>query len=54
VVLRVGLLQGINLGFAVKTRGIETGTRNKTNPTELVSVVIGLLHYLLSEEKMSV
>jgi hypothetical protein len=42
-----------NFKLAAKTLEIRTEARKKTNPTELASVVKGLLHYMLAKWKPS-
>jgi hypothetical protein len=44
-------LQRFNFDLAAKRLGVRTHTRKETNPTELVSVVIGLLHYMLAKRR---
>jgi hypothetical protein len=46
-------VQIFNFELAAKTLEIRTEARKKTSPTELVSVVIGLLHYMLTKRSPS-
>jgi hypothetical protein len=43
---------GLTLGMPQATRELRIEASKKANPTELVSVVIGLLHYMLFKQKM--